>query len=126
MNAFTTRANQAAASFLSRRGCEVIEQPWRDTDGESPIDLVAVDEDAIVFVAVKARDGEGLRSFPAERVDREEFESYAIGWCAEHEEACPDRQVRFDVISILAIGTDRAFIKHHINALSTDSSPEEE
>ena len=50
------KAIKAAATFLDRRGYEVIDTEWESEDG-SYIDVVARDEDAIVFCDVQARKG---------------------------------------------------------------------
>lgn len=50
------KAIKAAATFLDRRGYEVIDTEWESEDG-SYIDVVACDEDAIVFCDVQARKG---------------------------------------------------------------------
>lgn len=43
--------------FLERRGYEIIDTSWKAPDGFGTIDIVAEDEDAIVFVNVKAARG---------------------------------------------------------------------
>jgi len=47
------RGEQAAAEFLERLGYEILERNWRSRLGE--IDLVARDDDIMVFVEVKLR-----------------------------------------------------------------------
>ena len=50
------KAIKAAATFLDRRGYEVIDTEWESEDG-GYIDVAARDENAIVFCDVQARRG---------------------------------------------------------------------
>ena len=97
MKEFIEKSNQAAAAYLNRRGYEIVEQPWED-DIDSPVGIVAQDEDSLVFVSVAAR--RNSDSFPQEHVN--------------------------DHIGLLLISPDRALIKHHINVMSCSDIPEEE
>ena len=49
MKEFIEKSNQAAATFLDRRGYEIIEQPWAD-DVDSPVSIVAQDGETLVFM----------------------------------------------------------------------------
>lgn len=122
MKEFIEKSNQAAAAYLNRRGYEIVEQPWED-DIDSPVSIVAQDEDALVFVSVAAR--RNSDSFPPEHVNEEELEGFAISWLKGNRDhaACA---IRFDHIGLLLIGPDRALIKHHINVMSCSDIPEEE
>ncbi|HXW00077.1 MAG TPA: YraN family protein [Anaerolineae bacterium] len=44
-----------AASFLTGKGCKIIERNWRCSAGE--LDLIMEDGDALVFVEVRTRSG---------------------------------------------------------------------
>lgn len=108
------RGEEAAARFLVHRGYEILERNWTCTAGEA--DIVARDGDAIVFVEVKTRSDSSM-GFPAEAVTakkRQRYERIACLYLERHE--LTDVLVRFDVISLVAIATDRALIRHHINA----------
>lgn len=56
------KAIAASEKFLERRGYEIINTNWEAPDGFGSIDIVAEDEDAIVFVDVKA--ARGTDGFP--------------------------------------------------------------
>ena len=114
MKEFIEKSNQAAAAYLNRRGYEIIEQPWED-DIDSPVGIVAQDEDSLVFVSVAAR--RNSDSFPQEHVNEEELEGFAISWLKDNHDhaACA---IRFDHIGLLLISPDRALIKHHVNVMS--------
>ncbi|WP_371298318.1 YraN family protein [Paraeggerthella sp.] len=122
MKEFIEKSNQAAAAYLNRRGYEIIEQPWED-DIDSPVGIVAQDEDSLVFVSVAAR--RNSDSFPQEHVNEEELEGFAISWLKDNHDhaACA---IRFDHIGLLLISPDRALIKHHVNVMSCSDIPEEE
>lgn len=110
------RGEDAAACYLERRGYEILERNWKCVAGEA--DLVVSDGEYLVFVEVKTR-SDTEKGFPAEAVDarkRDKYERIAAIYLQE----CPiaDMRVRFDVVSIIAYGSDRAFIRHHINAFS--------
>ena len=50
---------------------------------------------------------------------RSEAEATAIEYLSSMENV-PDARVRFDVLSLIAMGGGRVFIRHHINALGDD------
>ena len=60
------RREEQAAAFLKRNGYEILEQNYRDRYGE--LDLVAREDDTLVFVEVKYRRSRAYGN-PAEAVD---------------------------------------------------------
>lgn len=111
------RGEEAAAKFLVRRGFEILHRNWECFAGE--VDIVALQEDTICFVEVKTRSGI-QKGFPSEAVDERKRGRYErIAACYLKEFAHDDLRVRFDVISILALGENRAFLRHHINAFGS-------
>ena len=110
------RGEEAAARFLERRGFEVLKRNWTCSAGEA--DIIAQDEDTLVFVEVKTRSNTE-KGLPEEAVDerkRERYERIAAAFLQTYETV--DIAVRFDVVSILVIGSERAFLRHHVNAFS--------
>lgn len=110
------RGEEAAARFLYRRGYDIVERNWVCPAGEA--DIIAKDENAVVFVEVKTRSS-CEKGFPAEAVDekkRNRYERIAAYFLKEYDEI--DIPVRFDIVSIVAISPDRALVRHHINAFS--------
>lgn len=108
------RGEEAAAQYLFHRGYEIEQRNWSCKAGEA--DIIARDEDALVFVEVKTRMG-AEKGHPDEAVDaqkRRRYEKIAALYLAQHDVV--DVQVRFDVVSILVVAENRAFIRHHINA----------
>lgn len=67
-----------------------------------------------MFVDVSARPNSGA-GFGDGRNDREAMELLAVSWLAENDFA-ESVGVRFDKISMIVVGEDRALLRHHINA----------
>lgn len=113
------RGEDAASRFLYRRGYDILERNWTCAFGE--VDIIARDGSALVFVEVKTRTGIE-KGFPSEAVGskkRDRYEKIALAYLSDHGE--DDISVRFDVVSIVAIAADRALIRHHISAFSSNS-----
>lgn len=110
------RAVKAAARFLEVRGYETLATGWKSPETGGTIDLVARDpeSDDLVFVDVSARPNSGA-GFGDGRNDRETMELLAVSWLAENDFA-ESVGVRFDKISMIVVGEDRALLRHHINA----------
>ena len=110
------RGEDAAARFLYPRGNDIVERNWKCAAGEA--DIIARDGDAVVVVEVKTRSSveKGLPSDAVDKRKRERYEKIAALFLADYEAV--DVPVRFDVVSLLVIGTDRALVRHHINAFA--------
>lgn len=112
----SARGEEAAARFLERRGYEILERNWKCNAGE--VDIIAKDDDWLVFVEVKTRRNTD-QGFPNEAVTerkRERFEKIAIAYLTERNYV--DLPIRFDIVSLVVIGKDKAMIRHHINAFT--------
>lgn len=111
------RGEDAACRFLHRRGYFILERNWSCFAGEA--DIICLCGNDLVFVEVKTRRDES-KGFPAEAVSRKKRERYErIAACYLKQCDLIDVGVRFDIVSILAIGRSRAFIRHHIAAFQT-------
>ena len=111
------RGEEAAAKFLQRRGFEVIERNWKCIAGEA--DIIALCEDTLCFVEVKTR-SDVQKGFPSEAVNERKRDRYErIAACYLKDHVYDDLRVRFDVISILVLNNDRAFLRHHANAFGS-------
>lgn len=116
MNDLNAKAKQAAESFLSRRGYDILDDGWEDPSGI--VDIVAREGDVLVFAEVTVT-RDSSRGFPRERSDegcRAAREASALAYLAEHD--VTDMMVRFDTVSLVVLGSDRALVRHHINCLS--------
>ena len=112
------KGEDAAVRFLERRGYDIVERNWTCFAGEA--DIIARDGEAVVFVEVKTRTG-ASNGLPAEAVTknkRERYEKIACAFLADYDVV--DVPVRFDVVSISLIDTDRAMVRHHIDAFGVD------
>ena len=110
------RGEDAAVRFLERRGFDVLERNWTCSAGEA--DIIAHDEKTLVFIEVKTRSNTD-KGLPEEAVGREKrirYERIAASYLRTYESV--DVAVRFDVVSILVLGNERAFLRHHVNAFS--------
>ena len=127
MGNFNNTVNEAAAKFLTHRGYDILEETWKREGGMLPVDIVAMEDEAIVFVSTKGRNAEKGSGFDDGTPDRDKLEAFAVSWFTEHVDEYDNAPFRFDIISILVIGEDahKALLRHHINALSI-SIPSEE
>lgn len=110
------RGERAAVRFLERRGYEILERNWTCSAGEA--DIIATDEDTLIFIEVKTRSNleHGLPEEAVDEAKRRRYERIAAYFLKDYDGA--DVAVRFDVVSILAVSEERAFLKHHINAFA--------
>lgn len=109
------KAVKAATRLIERKGFELLDTGWTSPEG-TQIDLVANDEGTLVFIDVTATEYvEG--GFKGDKVKRSDLEVAAASWLAG-DSPDGDIQVRFDIIDMLVASTDRALLRHHINAFS--------
>ena len=106
----------AAARFLQRNGYTILERNWTCFAGEA--DIIAINDEALVFVEVKTRRNadKGLPSEAVTRAKREKYERIALAYIQDH--FFGEAVVRFDVVAIIVLSDDRAFIRHHLGAYS--------
>lgn len=114
---FGLKGERAAAKFLKNKGYEILNKNWTCPLGE--IDIVALHEDVLVFVEVKTRHNirTGLPEDAVGPKKRKKYESMAAMYLQDNDYV--DMAVRFDVIGILVIKSDRALIRHHVNAFGS-------
>lgn len=108
------RGERAACLHLLGLGYDVLARRFRGRQGE--IDVVAFDGEVLVFVEIKTR---ASRAFgePWEFVDREKQERLrrtAEEFIARHDLGA--RSYRFDIVSVVAVGTVREEIAVYRNA----------
>lgn len=114
------RGQEAAARYLYKRGYEILEQNWKCKAGE--IDIIARDDERIVFVDVKTRQANSKLEIEDDKITsaiRKRFERMALNYLTETE--IYNVSVCYDVIAITVLESDRALIRHHINALCPDA-----
>lgn len=102
-----SKAERKAAKFLEKLGYKVIDRNFRSKFGE--IDLVAVEDDTLVFVEVKAR-ATRLFGLPEEAVNKRKIQHITLAgeyYASKHPEL-PKLQ-RIDVVAVE--GSDIKLIK---------------
>lgn len=111
------RGETAACQLLKRKGYTILERNWTCPAGEA--DIVALDDDCIVFVEVKTRTNieYGLPGEAITPSKRARYEKIAAYYLADHEG--PDARVRFDAVSLLVVPNHRALARHVINAFGS-------
>jgi putative endonuclease len=106
------KGEDLAANYLKQKGCKILHRNYRTPLGEA--DIIISDKDVLVFVEVKARTGTAFGE-PFEAVNlrkQERLKRIALYYLKLHK---AERQVRFDVVSIISKnGTDE--ITHLIEA----------
>lgn len=110
------RGENAAVRFLVRQGYEILERNWTCKAGEA--DIIALDENTLVFIEVKTRSN-SEKGLPEEAVGskkRKRYEKIAVSYLQHN--TLSDVSIRFDVIAILVVSPDRAFLRHHLHAFS--------
>jgi putative endonuclease len=98
-----------AAIYLQDRGYEIVDRNWRCRIGE--IDIVARENNRIVFIEVKTRNGSGF-GHPFEAISPDKvarMRRLATEWCVVKQVV--GVQVRLDAIAVLISG-GRVFIEH--------------
>jgi putative endonuclease len=99
-----------AAAYLTDAGLRLLDRNWRCREGE--LDIVARDDDALVFCEVKTRRGLGF-GHPVEAVTsakQRRLRTLAHRWLAAHDEHAPE--LRFDVVGVLVRPARPALVTH--------------
>ena len=112
----TEQAAEVAKMYLEKRGYSEVKAV-----GElgKAVSLVATDPEARALAVLDRDAASGFTPTDASAHARSEAEATAIEYLSSMENV-PDARVRFDVLSLIAMGGGRVFIRHHINALGDD------
>ena len=119
MSNLNEKATRAASRSLEHRGYDILEEGWASPAGTS--DIIATEGDTLVFVDVRARRDTdvGFPSEPPTAAERTRREMIALAYLSEHD--MTEMAVRFDNIALMAVGDDRALLRHHIGCLSAEA-----
>lgn len=107
---------ETAANFLERKGYVIIERDWQM--GHRDVDIIAANEENIVFVEVKTRNSNFLVP-PEQAVTRDKIRSLSLAanaYVKMHRYSLPNLPLRFDIIAIVAFDEDNCTINHIENA----------
>ena len=102
-----------AASFLQDKGYKILHRNWRC--GKDELDIVALHKEILVIVEVKTRTGIAFGE-PWESVDKRKQQAIERAALAYLEEFSIDREMRFDIISIIVSPNKDVWIDHIENA----------
>ena len=100
-----------AALYLETEGYVVIERDWKI--GKRDLDILAVspDGETLVVVEVKTRSGDEYQQ-PEEAVDGRKMRNLAIAANAYVKEHLVDKELRFDIISVVGVGHQVKRLEH--------------
>jgi putative endonuclease len=107
---------QLAKEYLTTLGYVVVNENWRCRSGE--VDLIALDGKVLVFVEVRTQRGNGFSyGTPQESVhSRKQQQVRKLASIYLSMQGITDREVRFDMISVVLPRTGTAKIDHIPNA----------
>ena len=100
-----------AARYLEDEGYAIIDRDWKI--GRRDLDIVAMspDGDTLVIVEVKTRTEEEYQK-PEEAVDKRKMRNLAVAANAYAKECKIDKNMRFDIISIIGKGHQVENLEH--------------
>lgn len=106
------RGERAALFELRRRGVTVVARRWTSARMRGDVDLIGWDGDRLCFVEVKTRTARDVK--PAESAVDEDKRDMVRGLARAYLRTFPERErktipVRFDVVSVYAIGGSKEF-----------------
>ena len=96
---FGKKGEKAAESFLKKRGYRTIKKNYRTKVGE--IDLIAEHNNVLVFIEVKSRTNAALEHPFMAVTPRKQKKIAQTASCFLVQNKVGDREIRFDVVSIL-------------------------
>jgi putative endonuclease len=108
---------QLAADHLQRLGLRVLDRNYRTRYGE--LDIVAYDEEVLIFVEVKTRVAYGPASDPLESLHarkRNQVRAMASRWLAERRDRPRADALRFDAIGVTLDRAGRLLRLDHLEA----------
>lgn len=96
------RGEEAAALYLEKRGCRILERQFRMKTGE--IDIIAEEDGTLLFIEVKTRHPTRF-GVPAQAVGyRKRHRIFRTAFLYVQKYGMEGRHCRFDVIEVLVIG----------------------
>ena len=106
-----------AACYLEDEGYTIIDRDWKI--GRRDLDIIAIspDGDTLVIVEVKTRTEEEYQK-PEEAVDKRKMRNLAVAANAYAKECKIDKNMRFDIISIVGKGHQVENLEHLMDAFN--------
>ena len=98
-----------AAEYLERKGYTIIERDWKS--GRKDIDIIALDDNVVVFVEVKTRRNR-LYGEPEDAIDFHKQQSLIQAINHYVKCKCIRQEIRFDIVSIVGTIGSEPKIEH--------------
>lgn len=111
-NDFGMQGEEIAADYLRRKGYMLLDRNWRS--GHKEIDIIARQDDTLVFVEVKAR-ANIMYGNPEDAVTRRKMHLLVQAADAYLRSNMLDCEVRFDIITITG-SPAKPYIRHYEHA----------
>ncbi len=109
-----SRGERIAARALRQAGYRIVTRNYKCFAGE--IDLIALDDDTLVFVEVKTRSSADA-AFPEANVNhRKQRQITRVARAYVAAKQIDERPLRFDVVSVLLEGRSKPAVEHFVNA----------
>ncbi len=111
---FGNRGEREAARYLRRQGYRILARQYRSQHGE--IDLIALDQNVLVFVEVKTR-ASHAKGHPVEAVNfakQKQISQAALAWTKRRR--LLHQRGRFDIVGITWESGKRPVIEHYKDA----------
>ena len=105
-------ANEVVLKSLQAKGYDIL-----DTNLDCEFDITATIDDELHFISVLVDIGH-FDEPPISKDERTSIEISMMKYLAAHN--LVNAKLSFDVISVMVFESGRAFIRHHIDALSKD------
>ena len=102
-----------ATLYLENEGYVVIDRDWKA--GKRDLDILAVSPDGKTLVVVKTRSGEEYQQ-PEEAVDVRKMRNLAIAANTYVKEQKVEKELRFDIVTVVGIGHQVKRIEHLVDA----------
>ncbi|ASW75349.1 hypothetical protein IQ37_10170 [Chryseobacterium piperi] len=112
-NDFGKKAEDLAVEYLQKNGYTILERNFRFQKAE--IDIIAEKDHLIIITEVKARSTDAF-ILPQEAVTKTKIRSIVLAANHYLEEFNKDKEVRFDIISVLPDEKGTLIIEHIIDA----------
>lgn len=108
------KGEKAAQMFMQDRGMEIVDTNWKCSYGE--VDIVALDEDTLVFCEVKTRrtTSAGIPEEAVTLAKQKRYSNIARVYTSRCE--LKYKEIRFDVMGIYALNESQALLRYARNA----------
>jgi putative endonuclease len=117
---FGRSAEQLAAQWLQKKGYRILERNFRVGGGE--LDLIAKDQDTLVFIEVKGRRTKQFGGAPYAIDDRKKRQIIKLASLYLSQHGLINQLCRFDVILIIGTDQNSPTVTHLEQAFEVSSS----